>query len=109
MDFLKKYSSVFLLLVFTWVVLPPSFVHEVFGDHTDTECLPAHDHLTAQLEGKHRHCDVFQVLTPVYKAPELVVFQKPVRLLLEEISIYDQAPHRSSYLVHLKSRGPPVS
>jgi len=108
MIFLKKYISTFLLLVFTWVVLPPSFVHEFFANHHDTECLTDHSPDTTQVESVHKHCDVFKTITPLYDAPTLTLFEKPVRRLIAEFHTPSDSFYFNSSLFTSNSRGPPV-
>ena len=109
MKYCKKYISVFLLLVFTWVILPPSFVHECFANHQDTECLPDHDHESAHVESLHKHCDIFKTNTPLYDIPQLTVFEKPVRKLVAEVYTGSRPVYFSTAHCAYGSRGPPLS
>jgi len=104
----KKYISVFLLFVFTWVVLPSSFVHEFFANHRDTECL-GHSHDISQLEPLHKHCDVFKTNVPLYNTPGLVVFEKPSRILVAEFDNTLEQLLLENIRYTSYSRGPPVS
>ena len=107
----KAYISVFLLLVFTWVVLPAAFVHEVFADHQDTECLPEdhHKHEATHVEALHKHCDVFRTNVPVYDAPALTVFEKPIPVLTAELCQKAEVFYFAFDLYTASSRGPPLA
>ncbi len=67
---MRIYIARFLLLVFSWAIIPGGLAHELFADHTDTECHP-HEHLgEPKFETKHRHCEIFEAEGPLYEKPE---------------------------------------
>jgi hypothetical protein len=105
----KKYMSIFLLFVFTWVVLPHALVHELFADHKDTLCEVKHDHSIANVESLHTHCDIFTTNTPLYDSPELIVLSNPLRVLIDEYFISVQRSYFLKILYSFLSRGPPLS
>lgn len=73
---LNTYISYFLLLAFAWVILPTHTIHDIFANHHDTAdnfCKLYHSHLGTHVEEQHTHCDILNVNTPVYHAPQLVI------------------------------------
>ncbi len=103
----KKHIAFILLLVFSWVLMPASLVHEVFADHVDTDC--HFDHSTAtSIEATHTHCDVFKTNTPLYDIPQLTVCNAPQPVLISELL----AKFENSYFhltgLILPTRAPPV-
>jgi hypothetical protein len=108
MQKLKKHIAFFLFLVFSWVLLPASLSHEIFADHTDTDCHA--DHLTsgAQIESIHTHCDIFETNTPVYDIPQLVICSKPQTVILSEFKPEFKTTYFHLAQLILPTRAPPV-
>lgn len=105
----KKHIAFFLLLVFSWVLLPASLSHEIFADHTDTDCHLDHHRTGAQIESIHTHCDIFKTTTPIYDIPELIVFTTPQPILLNEVDQKNNNSYFHLAQISLPARAPPVS
>jgi hypothetical protein len=105
----KKQIAFFLLLVFSWVLLPASLAHEVFADHTDTDCHTDHLRSGAQIESIHTHCDIFKTTTPIYETPELIVFTISQLILLNEVNQKNNNSYFHLTQTSLPARAPPVS
>jgi len=105
----KKHIAFFLLLVFSWVLLPASLVHEVFADHVDTDCHFDHYASGSQVESIHTHCDIFKTNTPLYDIPKLAVVVKsqPV-LVCELLTKFENSYFHLSQLI-LPTRAPPTT
>ncbi len=105
----KRYTAFFLLLVFSWVILPASLSHEIFADHEDTDCHFDHNSNTASVETTHTHCDVFKTNTPVYDSPELAVFKKAELVLVSELLAKFENSYFHLAQTQLPARAPPVA
>jgi hypothetical protein len=105
----KKYTALFLLLVFAWALLPGPLLHEFFADHHDTACELQHDSSTAQVEATHTHCDIFTTNSPVYDAPRLVVFTQPIAEAGGEVVCALTQHYLRPLIGNTLSRGPPAA
>jgi len=105
----KKHIAFFLLLVFSWVLMPAELTHEIFADHTDTDCHANHSALSAQVETIHTHCDIFETNTPVYDIPELTVFKKAELILVNELLTKFENSYFHLSQTQIPARAPPVS
>jgi len=106
-----KYLNVVLILVFVWVTVPVSIMHDVFANHEDTdqtECLLYHKHLGTHIEKRHNHCGLFNINSPLYDAPKIVNLVEPIQTLVCELSSPLTAPYNSSVNYTLPPRGPPA-
>jgi hypothetical protein len=104
----KKYLSVFLLFVFSWLLLPPVLLHRIFANHHDTVCDLKHRHSVTTVEALHIHCDIFTTNTPVYDAPELAALAKPIRVLIAELACKIHFLYLQATLNLLPARAPPL-
>ena len=109
MQKIKKHIAFFLLLVFSWVLLPGSLTHEIFADHTDTDCQLDHHTSGPQIESIHTHCDIFETQTPVYEIPQLISCSKPEIILLNEIEQKNTSSYFHLAQISLPARAPPLS
>lgn len=109
MQKIKKHIAFFLLLVFGWVLLPASIVHEAFADHTDTDCHFDHNASAASVESTHTHCDIFKTNAPLYDIPQLAVCTIPQPVIISELL----AKFENSYFhltgLILPTRAPPTA
>ncbi len=105
----KRYIAFFLLLVFSWVILPASLSHKIFADHEDTDCHFDHNSKTASVETTHTHCDVFKTNTPVYDTPELAVFKKAELVLVSELLAKFESSYFHLAQTQLPARAPPLA
>ncbi len=103
----QRYTSLFLILVFVWVLLPAPSLHRLFADHEDTECELIHDYSLTQIESQHTHCDVFSAHGPLYSAPELVTFDALLAGIDTEINTAYVNGFPDTPLRFKRSRGPP--
>lgn len=108
MQKIKKHIAFFLLLVFSWVLLPASIVHEVFADHIDTDCHDSHSNSATQIESIHTHCDIFETNTPLYDIPQLTVCVKPESILILKYKTKIQSTYFHLAQLILPTRAPPV-
>ena len=105
----KKHIAFFLLLVFSWVILPASLSHEIFADHEDTDCHFDHHSITTNVEARYTHCDVFQTNAPVYDIPEFVAFKKADLVLENELLTKFESSYFHLAQTQLPARAPPVN
>ena len=103
----KKPIAFFLLLVFSWVLMPAELTHEIFADHTDTDCHADHSTANAQVESIHTHCDIFETNTPIYDIPELAVFEKAEIILVNELLTKFESSYFHLAQLILPTRAPP--
>ncbi|MEI8137470.1 MAG: hypothetical protein WCH21_09130 [Bacteroidota bacterium] len=109
MQKIKKHIAFLLLLIFSWVLLPASIIHEVFADHIDTDCHADHEKSGAQIESIHTHCDIFETNTTLYDIPQLVVCSKPQTVILSEFKPEFKTTYFHLTQLILPTRAPPVS
>ncbi|MBA2611095.1 MAG: hypothetical protein H0U95_03930 [Bacteroidetes bacterium] len=105
----KKYIAFFLLLVFSWVLLPAALSHEIFADHEDTDCHFDHKITSASVEATHTHCNIFTTNTPLYDIPELVVFAKIQPILINESVTTIESSYFHLAQLLLPTRAPPTA
>ena len=108
MQKIKKHISCFLLLVFSWVLIPASLSHEIFADHIDTDCHSDHLLKSTQVESIHTHCDVFKTNTPLYDVPELICFSVPETILSIELNPKIKNSYFHLAQLILPTRAPPT-
>ena len=106
---LKKYISIFLLLLFAWVITPTQILHNVFANHTDTDCDFDHNKGGLHVESKHTHCDIFKTNTTLYNTPKITNSVKLILVLIDELKIKQQAFYFYTNKVNLPARAPPIS
>ena len=61
----RVYIARSLLLVFSIILIPKEFIHDLYG-HEDTRCIPG---AQATLEPKHHHCAILQIIASVFNTP----------------------------------------
>lgn len=105
----KKHIAFFLLLVFSWVLLPASLSHEIFADHEDTDCHFDHNSKTTSIEATHTHCDIFETNAPVYDIPTFVAFNKAQPVLICELLTKFENSYFHLAQQLLPTRAPPVA
>lgn len=109
---LNKYLSYFLLITFSWVILPTHTIHALFANHQDTDhdfCAKNHSHLGTHIEIKHTHCDILKFNSPVYDSPALFVLEKIEAVFIAEVKTNCQSAYFNQNYLALPSRGPPNS
>jgi len=108
---INTYIAYFLLVAFSWVITPTHTIHEFFADHHDTAdnfCKLNHAHLGTHIEQQHTHCDILDLNTPVYSAPQLVSVTN-ITLTVNTLVYADYQSRFVSFSVcNLPSRGPPA-
>ena len=108
---LNKYLACFLLVTFSWVILPTHTIHDLFANHNDTDsnfCARYHSHLGLHVEKKHTHCEILKINTPVYDSPPLFIFEKIDAGFISEIKTNLQSVYFNQKYFNLPSRAPPV-
>ncbi|MEO6303709.1 MAG: hypothetical protein ABIP51_11125 [Bacteroidia bacterium] len=109
MQKINKHIAFFLLLIFTWVLMPASIAHEVFADHQDTDCHFDHNSTATNVEAIHTHCDIFETNSPIYDIPKLTVFTQPIPVLIIEVKAKFQNSYFHLAQLILPTRAPPVA
>lgn len=109
---IKKHISIFLLAVFSLVVIPAPFLHELFADHqdaADNHCRYYHKDLGRHVEQQENHCDIFKADTPIYDALKI---EHDLTRTLTLVSVYISGTVSSflfSLTPHLPARAPPIA
>ena len=112
MQKIKNHIAVFLLLVFSLVALPPSVLHNVFANHTDTadnHCDYFHKDLGTHVESAHTSCDIFKTNTPVYDALQVLHTVSIFRIVLSQYKITDVSSASHTSKISLPARAPPIA
>lgn len=68
MPSIRKYVSWFLLVLFSFILIPVELIHELHG-HEETHCQPGE----LKFENQHVHCKMLQIEAQTYTPPALVV------------------------------------
>ncbi len=108
----KKHIAVFLLLVFSFVALPPSLLHKAFANHTDTAdnyCDYYHKDLGTHIEGSHTSCDIFKTNTPVYDALKVLNTLSAFRVVISHYKIAEVSTTSYTSKISLPARAPPIA
>lgn len=108
---IKKYISYFLLVTFSWAIVPTHTLHEIFADHNDTAhdyCAKFHAHLGLHVEKKHTHCEILKSTTPVYDRTNFFILDKIEPVFVAEIKSEYQSASLNQFLTSVPARGPPA-
>lgn len=98
-------------MAFSWVITPTHTIHDLFADHHDTAdnfCKVNHSHLGTHVEEQHTHCDILDINTPAYSAPQLVSLSDITAIVNTLVYTDYQGRFVSFSVCNLPSRGPPV-
>gem|GEM_PF-1216313 len=109
---IKKHISIFLLLVFSLVALPPSVLHNAFANHTDTAdnyCDYFHKDLGTHIESTHTSCDIFKTNTPVYDALTVALTVSVFRIVISQYKISEVSSVSYTSKINLPARAPPIA
>lgn len=112
MQKIKKHISIFLLLVFSLVALPPSVLHNAFANHTDTAdnyCDYFHKDLGTHIESTHTSCDIFKTNTPVYDALTVALTVSVFRIVISQYKISEVSSVSYTSKINLPARAPPIA
>lgn len=112
MQNVPRYISLFLLSLFLWAILPTHMLHLFFADHRDTpatHCGMPDSPSGSQVEGRHVHCAILQINSPVYFHEDTFTlgFAMHAYVSLPALSDAPGFPQASNAAVDL--RGPPVT
>lgn len=108
----KKHISLLLLLIFGWLLMPASLLHDAFADHQDTddsECYLHHRSMGVHIEKEHTHCGIFNTNTPLYDSPKVTALVKVVFVFLSVLHSRIEASYHHLRPVALPSRAPPIA
>ncbi len=108
----KKPISLFLLAVFSLVVLPASLVHEFFADHKDAQenhCRFYHKDLGRHVEQQEEHCAIFKTDTPLYDAVKISHTFKISLVVISEYKTVEISTYSFSKPLNLPARAPPLA
>jgi len=92
----------FLLLVFSIILSPKEFFHDLYG-HEDTLCIPGSEHT---LEPKHHHCAILQIEAPVFDTPPSTSII-PLELVQNSIALTATSSVVFTILFYFNLRAPP--
>ncbi|MEO8760085.1 MAG: hypothetical protein ABI448_04290 [Bacteroidia bacterium] len=112
MQKIKKHITLFLLLVFSLVALPPSVLHSAFANHTDTAdnyCHYYHKDLGTHIECSHTSCDIFKANTPIYDALKVLHTLFVFRVVISQYKIAEVSAASHTAKISLPARAPPIA
>jgi hypothetical protein len=108
---IRKYISLFLLLVFAWSSTPAHTIHDLFADHEveeDFNCLVHHADLGVHFDEAHPDCDILHIDAPAFtESSEVKLDILPFQYSDLVFNNYNVFVSDFSYAL-LPSRAPPV-
>lgn len=108
----KRHIAIFLLAVFSVVMLPTSLWHTAFANHTDIAdnyCDFYHKDLGTHLENSHTSCDIFKTNTPVYDALKVLNTFAVFRVVISQYKTDEVSSTSYTTKIDLPARAPPIA
>src|SRR5690625_4891397 len=101
---IKRFCCWWLLVIFSFAIMPHQFIHDEITQHEDTEDVH-HNHTT--VSSHHIHCDFLRVvIAPFFKNKHAVQKVFPFhRLILTKTEL---PSYKVAFFFHFNLRGPPT-
>lgn len=92
-------------------MIPVHTIHDLFADHHDTAenfCLVNHAHLGVHVEEAHTNCEILDLNSPAYFAPDLVLITQIVSIVSTKLSPVNKGRETVFSVCNVPSRAPPA-